>query len=263
MIEKTKFNKNTVKESFSRASSTYDAYSSLQKKVAEELVKRNSSKLKGKTLDIGCGTGKVIEEVLKVTPNQDITGIDLSPQMAKEAEKKTGVNCIEGDFEALPFEDSTFDTIISSLTFQWTTPGVNGFLDTYRVLKPNGTFIFSTLGEETLKELKKSVSVTKKNYDNGSMDFEETMDIEEDLKNAGFNNIEIKKEKITNTYKSPWELFKTLKKIGATTPYHNNNGSLAKGLFLRAVAKYYQANSSSQEGGINATYDVIYVRATK
>lgn len=263
MINKTKLDKNAVRDSFSRASTTYDAYSDLQVEVAEELVDKNSSDLKGKILDIGCGTGKVIEEVLKLNSNADIMGLDLSSAMAETAEKKTGVKCLEGDFEALPFEDSTFDTIISSLTFQWATPGVNSYLDTYRVLKGDGIFIFSTLGEKTLKELKQSVSKVKKNYAGSSMDFGEPRNIEENLKNAGFTNIEIIREERMKTYKSPWELFKTLKKIGATTPYRDSKDNLSKGLFLKEVAKVYKEKYSSKDGSITATYDVIYIRATK
>ncbi len=263
MINKIKFDKLAVRDSFSRASATYDAYSDLQKEVAEELVKKNASYIKGKVLDIGSGTGKIVEEVLNLSGNSDIIGTDISLSMTKVAKGKTNSPYITADFEALPFKSSTFNTIISSLTFQWTPPEVNGFIDTYRVLKPDGTFIFSTLGEETLKELKQSVSEAKKNYSSSSMDFEKPRNIEEDLKSSGFKDIEIIREEIIKTYKSPWELFKTLKKIGATTPYHDDSNNLSKGMFLRDVSNYYSANYPSKDGGVTATYDVIYTKAIK
>ena len=262
------FDKSLVKKSFSEAVGSYDEYADMQKEVAENLVQKYSSDIKnsdGAILDIGCGTGKVIEETHKLNNNADIIGIDISIEMALEAAKKTGAECIEGDFESMPFPDEEFAICLSSLTYQWATPGTNPFRDAFRVLKEGGAFIFSTLTEGTQHELKDSIAASSKNQIHPmTIEFKDTKEIESLLKDAGFKDIEFTKETIIKNYNSPWEVFRTLKMIGATSPYRKIYGDegLFKGLFLKDVSAYYDKHFRNSEG-IPCTYEVVYVKAVK
>ena len=57
-------------------------------------------------LDVGCGTGAVLELLHGEYPDKHLTGLDLTPKMIEEARAKQlgNVRFVVGDAEALPFE---------------------------------------------------------------------------------------------------------------------------------------------------------------
>jgi len=104
---------------------------------------------KGKTLDIGTGTGLLTIGFAKAFPDMEVVGLDLSEealQVAGENVQKSGVENIsfeKGDAQAMPFEDSTFDLVISSNTLHLIDNPVKMFNEIQRVLKFEGKFFIS------------------------------------------------------------------------------------------------------------------------
>jgi ubiquinone/menaquinone biosynthesis C-methylase UbiE len=64
-------------------------------------------------LDIGCGKGFMIYDFLKYLPGVDIKGIDISEYAIKSCKEEVKDNLIIGDAKNLPFDDSSFDLVIS------------------------------------------------------------------------------------------------------------------------------------------------------
>ena len=60
-------------------------------------------------LDVGCGTGAVLELLHGEYPEKHLTGLDLTPRMIEAAcaKRLENVCFVVGDAEALPFESST------------------------------------------------------------------------------------------------------------------------------------------------------------
>jgi len=104
---------------------------------------------KGKTLDIGTGTGLLAIGFAKAFPDMEVVGLDLSEealQVARENVQKSGVENIsfeKGDAQAMPFEDGTFDLVISSNTLHLIDNPVKMFNEIQRVLKFEGKFFIS------------------------------------------------------------------------------------------------------------------------
>ena len=83
---------------------------------AEEFVARRDLKPGMRVLDVACGTGNLAIPAAKT--GADVTGIDIAPNLIEQAQARAvteGVNAVfeVGDAEALPYEDGSFDVVIT------------------------------------------------------------------------------------------------------------------------------------------------------
>lgn len=98
----------------------------------------------GRVLEVGIGPGLNLS--LYTTAAQSVVGLDTSRRLLSMARHATRANIptelIEGSAEALPMEDESFDTVVTTWTL-CTIPDVVGALqELRRVLKPSGELLF-------------------------------------------------------------------------------------------------------------------------
>ena len=100
----------------------------------------------GKLLEVPVGTGVLTMPVYKDLPEAEITCLDYSAAMMETAQKRAehaGINHItfvQGDVGALPFEDESFDIVLSLNGFHAFPDKEAAWRETYRVLKKGGAF---------------------------------------------------------------------------------------------------------------------------
>ncbi len=93
-------------------------------------------------LDVGCGTGALSETILARADPVEVRGIDPSEGFVKYAQQRLEDPRFEaeiGDARTLPFEDGSFDAVVSGLVLNF-VPDLGGAArDAARVVKPGGT----------------------------------------------------------------------------------------------------------------------------
>ncbi len=101
-------------------------------------------------LDIGCGAGvDTLVAAIMVGPHGKATGIDLTPDMLKQAKKhlkKTSLKNVtfqEASAEQLPFPDGAFDVVISNGVFNLIPDKAKALREVIRVLKLSGRFLLA------------------------------------------------------------------------------------------------------------------------
>ena len=100
----------------------------------------------GKLLEVPVGTGVLTMPVYKELPEAEITCLDYSAEMMGKAEKRAAaagirnVRFLQGDVSSLPFEDESFDLVLSLNGFHAFPDKEAAYRETYRVLKKGGTF---------------------------------------------------------------------------------------------------------------------------
>lgn len=110
----------------------------------------------GKLLEVPVGTGILTMPVYQTLPQANITCLDYSPDMMGRAEEKAArlrlnnVTFRQGDVGALPYEDETFDVVLSLNGFHAFPDKEAAYREVFRVLKPGGTFCgcFYVAGEQ-------------------------------------------------------------------------------------------------------------------
>ena len=87
------------------------------KPVAEELIKNYNLTNESSLLDVGCGKGYLLFDFLKVIPDAEIFGIDISNYAIENSKKEIRKNLQTGNATELPWPDNYFDLVYSINTF--------------------------------------------------------------------------------------------------------------------------------------------------
>jgi len=108
-----------------------------------KLVEQANIQSQMKVLDLGCGTGTLTLMLKRAHPEAQITGLDGDPQVlaiARDKSRGTDIQWDEGLASSLPYPDSTFDRVVTSLVIHHlvTDDKRRAFKEVYRVLKPHG-----------------------------------------------------------------------------------------------------------------------------
>ncbi|MGH1348816.1 MAG: class I SAM-dependent methyltransferase [Nannocystales bacterium] len=94
-------------------------------------------------LEVGVGTGLNLPYY---SPRLHATAVDLSPRMVEQARHRAEqlgleVSFLEANVHVLPFEDGTFDRVISTFVFCDITDPVGGLRELARVCRPDGQIL--------------------------------------------------------------------------------------------------------------------------
>ncbi|MBS1151750.1 MAG: SAM-dependent methlyltransferase [Myxococcaceae bacterium] len=91
---------------------------------------------RGRTLDIGCGTGRNLP---LYSPDCQVVGVDPSADNLAAARRRApSVPLVRATAHALPFRPQTFDTVVSGLVFCSVPDARRGLAEVKRVLAPGG-----------------------------------------------------------------------------------------------------------------------------
>lgn len=93
----------------------------------------------GPLLDVGCGTGGYTAGLAEL--GWDVTGADLSEDMLDRARAK-GVPAVHADAMSLPFENASFDAVMSLFTHTDVDDFAGVLREIARVLRPGGPFVY-------------------------------------------------------------------------------------------------------------------------
>jgi ubiquinone/menaquinone biosynthesis C-methylase UbiE len=103
-----------------------------------------------RVLDLGCGAGDALAQMLRGFDHVHVTGLDRSPTIVRSALRRNRVDVqagraevVVGDLGTLPFPNARFDCVFSihTLYFWEDVPAVLSEID--RVLAPGGSFVIT------------------------------------------------------------------------------------------------------------------------
>lgn len=119
--------------------------------VSAHLVRLCNISSKGHVLDVACGTGNTAITAARMS-GAKVTGIDFTPSLLAQAREEASladakdIEWIEGDVEDLPFEDESFDVVLSSFGHMFASQPEVAMKEILRVTKSGGSgrIAFST-----------------------------------------------------------------------------------------------------------------------
>jgi malonyl-CoA O-methyltransferase len=273
---------------FDRRAATFGEVAFLPREIAQRMRERLDYIKVAPThvLDAGCGAGDDLPVLRQRFPEAPVFGTDLSWQMLTRAVQHDvgdtswrrflpaalgkalgarGPRFAQADFSALPFAAGGFDLIWSNLALHWHSRPDLVFPEWQRVLKVNGLLMFSTLGPDSLKELRGAYAQVEAAHGGPSrahvIDFVDMHDLGDMLVESGFEIPVMDQETLTITYKSPQSLLADVRRWGAY-PFERAPSELPARRLHKALLAALEARRSA-DGTIALTFEVIYGHAWK
>ena len=117
-------------------------------------------------LDVGCGTGRLTEQLLERLPRGQVLAVDLSSNMVQAARdylrpsRGTRVQLVVADAAALPVRELA-DAIFSTATFHWVLDHPRLFRSLFRALKPGGRLVAQCGGGANLERIHQRLDALK------------------------------------------------------------------------------------------------------
>jgi malonyl-CoA O-methyltransferase len=210
-------------------------------------------------VDLGSGTGTLSGEISFLFPRSTILCVDIAFRMLQHAKNnnfRDNIKWITADADQLPFPDESCDLIFSNLMLQWSSCFRETLQEIKRVLKPNGLFIFSSLGPKTLYELRHCW----KQLDSYQhvLYFPNLKKIYKDIRAVQYNNFSIKVKNYTYFIYEAINLMKELKMLGARNVYGNRQMGLYTKQRLQTVLSEYEKFRNSK-GQLPVSYETYFV----
>jgi malonyl-CoA O-methyltransferase len=240
---------------FDRRAATFSDVAFLPREIAQRMRERLDyiKVTPASVLDAGCGAGEDIPALRERFPEAPVFGA-RGPRFA------------QADFSALPFAAGAFEFIWSNLALHWHSRPDLVFPEWQRVLKVNGLLMFSTLGPDSLKELRGAYAEVEAAHGVASrkhvIDFVDMHDLGDMLVESGFEIPVMDQEVLTITYKSPQSLLADVRRWGAYPFEREASSSAAARRLHKALLAALEARRRA-DGTIALTFEVIYGHAWK
>jgi malonyl-CoA O-methyltransferase len=256
----------TVRARFERAARQYDTADRVPRELAARLLEHlDPVRIEpARVLDLGAGSGGLTGALSKRYRGAPVLALDLSEAMIRVARSKTWrlltrQQFVCADAESLPLAAERMDLVLSNATLPWCQDIDRVFVETYRVLRAGGLFMFSTLGPDTLCELRQSFSqVDDSPHVHAFIDMH---DLGDALVRAGFADVVMDAVRLTAEYTEVEELMGELKRWGASNALLGRARGLTGRAKMKRLAQAYEIHRNN--GLLPATFEAVFAHAWK
>jgi malonyl-CoA O-methyltransferase len=251
-----------ARRSFDRASKSYDAAAVLQAQVRGSLLERLelTDLSPGIIVDAGAGTGHGARALARRYPHARVVAVDSSLGMLRAAKRQGSwrrpFDRVCADAERLPLADASVDLILSNFMLPWSDPDA-AFAEFRRVLAAHGFLSFTTLGPDTLRELRGAWSHADAH--SRVSQFIDMHDIGDALVRAGFAAPVLDVERYTLEYTDVRALAADLRAVGARNATSGRPKGLTTPRQFAAMQAAYEIHRV--EGRLPASYEVVFGQA--
>ena len=250
-------NEQDVAHRFSKAAVQYNSIASVQRIIAKQALANLPVDLQGTALDIGCGTG--IHTQTLASKGAAATGVDIAEGMLAQARKMySDPIFVEGSAVDLPFSDSQFSTVFSSMALQWVSDTRLVANEIARVLEKSGIAELAIMVAGSFNELKTARKVAQ--LPQAETYMPTTSQWVNGFKQSGLSLQRVITKDYVDTHCDIMSLLRSVKGVGA-----GETGRKQPPLTRRDIKKLAMAysNMSGVESKLPLTYRVSHFRLEK
>uniref|UniRef100_A0A8C5MAM1 Arginine-hydroxylase NDUFAF5, mitochondrial n=1 Tax=Leptobrachium leishanense TaxID=445787 RepID=A0A8C5MAM1_9ANUR len=213
-------------------------------------------------LDLGSGKGYISKHLIKEAVEKLVQADTCVKALKNSALSQIPTISVIADEEFVPFQEGTFDLVVSSLSLHWVNDLPRAFQEIHRVLKADGVFIGAMFGGETLYELRCSLQLAEIEREGGFSPhvspFTAVTDLGNLLGRAGFNMLTVDTDEIQVHYPGMFEVMEDLQGMGESNCALNRRSLLHRDSMLAAAA-IFQEMYGEPDGTVPATFEIYYM----
>lgn len=255
------FDRALLRRRHERAAATISNHDFLFTNTAEGLLERLDDLRRSfaVVLDLGCHHGPLGRILQARRPSCTLVSCDSSAAMLGLA---TGFKLI-ADEEYLPFRSESFDLILSNLNLHWVNDLPGSLLQIKYCLKPDGFFLASMIGGDSLYELRRCLFESELElYGGASPRISPLITLRDAaglLQRAGFALPVADIDTITLLYPDLFQLFADLRGCGHNNATLERRRSPTSRSFMLAVAQRYHDLYAEADGRLPVTCQIVYL----
>jgi malonyl-CoA O-methyltransferase len=248
---------------FERAAQSYAQASRLEAEIGARMLERlDYVKISPRrVLDAGSGPTRDARALAKRYRGAEVLALDYSPAMLRAGRRrwrflqKVLPLCVGADFARLPLAAASVGLVWSNMALHWAADPLAALREFHRALAVEGLLMFSTLGPDTLAELRLAAGEARVHS------FADMHDLGDMLVAAGFAEPVMDMERITMVYADGAALLADLRASGQTCALTGNTRGLAGRQFRASLMEKLAAQR--REGKLPVSYEVVYGHAWK
>ena len=218
-----------------------------------------------RVLDAGSGPARDARALAKRYRKADVLAVDFSRAMLHAGRprlrffQRRPPKPVCADLARLPLASATLGLVWSNMALHWAADPVAALREFHRVLAVEGLLMFSTLGPDTLAELRSAAGAARVHS------FTDMHDLGDMLVAAGFAEPVMDMERITLVYADGEALLADLRASGQTCALAAPIGGPRRGLAGRRFRASLMEKLAAQRGagGLSVSYEVVYGHAWK
>jgi malonyl-CoA O-methyltransferase len=235
---------------FGRAGKSFEAAARLEAEVGARMLERLDyiKVTPARILDAGSGPAREAGALRKRYSGAQVIALDYAFSMLpRRGWFARGPLAVCADLLRLPLADASVEVVWSNLALHWVNDPLAAFREFERVLAPGGLVMFSTLGPDTLRELRAAAGRTRVH------EFVDMHDLGDMLVAAGLATPVMDMERLHIDYRSGSALLDDLRASGQT----NAREDRPRGLAARGLLEEFRTRP------LRSTYEVVYGHAWK
>jgi ubiquinone/menaquinone biosynthesis C-methylase UbiE len=135
-----------VRAEYARLAPDYDRrWRAYVERTVDRTLRELPALAGGSLLDVGCGTGRLLERALEGRGAGRGCGVDATAEMLGVARRRLGGRAalVAAEAGALPFADRAFDAVTSSSALHYVADPARACAEMARVLRPGGTLVIT------------------------------------------------------------------------------------------------------------------------
>lgn len=254
------FDRNSLRNNRDRAASKLSDHSFLINWSIEDLLDRLRDIKRDfpVSLQIGAKTDPKYDQTLCVENKIDhLINCDLSSKLLQIKNTPR----VQTDEEFLPFADNSLDMVISPMNLHNVNDLPGALIQINKALKPDGLFIGSMLGGETLYQLRQAMMQAELNIKGGTSPriapFADMKQIGALMQRCGFALPVVDSDIVTVSYDNIFKLMHDLRGMGESNMIAARNKSMTSKALIMETAKIYQEQFSEPDARIIASFEII------